>query len=430
MSAHDHDHHHDHQVVPSDPALRTKALESLLVEKGLVDRAALDALVDAYENKIGPRNGARVVARAWVDPAYKERLLNNASAAIAELGYGGAQGEHMVVLENTSNVHNLVVCTLCSCYPWPILGLPPVWYKSAPYRSRSVIDPRGVLREFGLELPAGRRGSRLRQHRGGPLPRLAGKTGRHGKHDRRGTCGPGHAGLHDRRRQGPAPSWRPGMNGIHDMGGMQDMGPIQREENEPVFHQPWEGRVFAMNRAIAAWRKWNIDAGRYGIEMLPPADYLRMSYYEKWLTRNLELLVKSGLVTREELETGAPAPGSQKATPPLTAAAVSAIAGLRGNFMREVPEAKARFELGQQVRARNMNPVGHTRLPRYARGKKGTVVRCHGVFVFPDTNAHFLGEQPQHLYSVRFAARELWGEDAAPRDSVCIDMWDSYLDHA
>ena len=152
MSAHDHDHHHDHQVVPSGPALRTKALESLLVEKGLVDRAALDALVDAYENKIGPRNGARVVARAWVDPAYKERLLNDGSAAIAELGFGGAQGEHMVVLENSPSVHNLVVCTLCSCYPWPILGLPPVWYKSAPYRSRSVIDPRGVLREFGLEL--------------------------------------------------------------------------------------------------------------------------------------------------------------------------------------------------------------------------------------------------------------------------------------
>jgi nitrile hydratase subunit alpha len=123
------------------------------VEKGLVDRAALDALVDAYENKIGPRNGARVVARAWVDPAYKERLLNNAPAAIAELGYGAVQDEHLVVVENSPRVHNLVVCTLCSCYPWPMLGLPPVWYKSAPYRSRAVIDPRGVLREFGLELP-------------------------------------------------------------------------------------------------------------------------------------------------------------------------------------------------------------------------------------------------------------------------------------
>ena len=150
--AHEHSHGHDHQVVPSDPALRVKALESLLVEKGLVDRAALDALIDTYEHKVGPRNGAQVVARAWADPAYKQRLLTNSDAAIAELGYGGLQGEHMVVVENTAKMHNLVVCTLCSCYPWPVLGLPPVWYKSAPYRSRSVIDPRGVLREFGLEL--------------------------------------------------------------------------------------------------------------------------------------------------------------------------------------------------------------------------------------------------------------------------------------
>ena len=150
-----HQHEHEHQAVPSDPALRVKALESLLVEKGLVDRAALDALVDAYEHKIGPRNGARVVARAWVDPAYKTRLLADANQAIAEFGYISGQGDRMVVIENTPRVHNLIVCTLCSCYPWPVLGLPPVWYKSAPYRSRAVIDPRGVLREFGLELPEG-----------------------------------------------------------------------------------------------------------------------------------------------------------------------------------------------------------------------------------------------------------------------------------
>jgi nitrile hydratase len=130
-----------------------KSLESLLVEKGLVDRAALDALIDTYEHKVGPRNGAQVVARAWVDSAFKQRLLADSDKAIAELGYGGQQGEHMVVVENTPAVHNMVVCTLCSCYPWPVLGLPPVWYKSAAYRSRSVIDPRGVLREFGLELP-------------------------------------------------------------------------------------------------------------------------------------------------------------------------------------------------------------------------------------------------------------------------------------
>ena len=150
---HDHEHSHDHSTVPSDPALRVKALESLLVEKGLVEPTALDAIVEYYEHKVGPRNGGRVVARAWTDPAYKTRLLTDATAAIAELGYSGRQGEHMVAVENTPAVHNIVVCTLCSCYPWPVLGLPPAWYKSAAYRSRSVIEPRVVLREFGLDLP-------------------------------------------------------------------------------------------------------------------------------------------------------------------------------------------------------------------------------------------------------------------------------------
>jgi nitrile hydratase subunit alpha len=149
----DHDHGHVDAGPPlSDPQLRVKALESLLTDKGLVDPVALDRLIDTYETKVGPRNGARVVARAWVDPAYRQRLLADASAAVAELGYGGREGEHLVVLENTPKIHNLVVCTLCSCYPWPVLGLPPVWYKAAPYRSRAVIDPRGVLGEFGLEI--------------------------------------------------------------------------------------------------------------------------------------------------------------------------------------------------------------------------------------------------------------------------------------
>ena len=148
-----HHHHHDHQAVPSDLTLRVKALESLLTEKGIVGPAALDALVDHFEHKTGPRNGARVVAKAWVDPAFKQRLLADAPSAIAELGFASHQGEHMVALENGPKVHNLVVCTLCSCYPWPLLGLPPVWYKSTAYRSRAVIDPRGTLREFGLELP-------------------------------------------------------------------------------------------------------------------------------------------------------------------------------------------------------------------------------------------------------------------------------------
>ena len=157
---HEHPEHHgepsisgEHHKAPEAlMALRVKALESLLVDKGLVDPAALDLLVETYERNIGPRNGAKVVARAWVDPAYKERLLKDATSAIAELGYSGIQGEDMVVVENTPTVHNMVVCTLCSCYPWPTLGLPPVWYKSAPYRARAVSDPRGVLREFGVEL--------------------------------------------------------------------------------------------------------------------------------------------------------------------------------------------------------------------------------------------------------------------------------------
>jgi len=146
-------HEHQHTKPPSDVELRVRALESLLVEKQLVDPAALDEIVDAYQYKIGPRNGAAVVARAWVDPKYKARLLRDSNAAIRELAFSGVQGEDMVVVENTPTVHNVLVCTLCSCYPWPTLGLPPVWYKAAPYRSRVVIDPRGVLSEFGLDVP-------------------------------------------------------------------------------------------------------------------------------------------------------------------------------------------------------------------------------------------------------------------------------------
>ena len=143
---------HTHNAPPSDVAMRVKALESLLTEKGLLDPAAIDALVDTYQNRIGPRNGAKVVARAWMDPDYKSRLLQDGTKAISELGFSGVQGEDMVVVENTDEVHNVVVCTLCSCYPWPTLGLPPIWFKSAPYRARAVIDPRGVLKEFGVEV--------------------------------------------------------------------------------------------------------------------------------------------------------------------------------------------------------------------------------------------------------------------------------------
>ena len=151
---HDHDHHHDHGSELTETQRRVRALESILVEKGYVDPVALDELVETYETKVGPHNGARVVAKAWADPEYRAWLFSDSGAAIESLGYGGRQGENIVALENTPDVHNMVVCTLCSCYPWPVLGLPPVWYKSAPYRSRAVSDPRGVLRDFGVELPA------------------------------------------------------------------------------------------------------------------------------------------------------------------------------------------------------------------------------------------------------------------------------------
>jgi nitrile hydratase beta subunit len=216
---------------------------------------------------------------------------------------------------------------------------------------------------------------------------------------------------------------------VHDMGGMQDMGPVKGEKNEPVFHHPWEGRVFAITRSMSAWRKWNLNALRHQRELIPPADYLRMSYYEIWLAGLLELSVKHGLFTREEMKNGKPAAGSPRLTPALTADKVPQLVAHGTPASRDVPVVP-RFQIGQSVRARNINPVGHTRLPRYARGKLGTVERDHGVFVFPDTDAHFLGEKPQHVYAVRFLARELWGDQGKPQDKVYLAMWDDYLEPA
>jgi len=221
------------------------------------------------------------------------------------------------------------------------------------------------------------------------------------------------------------------MNGIHDMGGLQDMGPIVREHNEPVFHASWESRVYAMMRVLRTQRGlWNLDASRSGIESLPPIDYLRMSYYERWFTWMRKTLVASGNLTPEELESGKPTPGmSRAATPLVTAGAAATFAETRGSAKRDVP-AVARFKPGDLVCGRNMHPTHHTRLPRYVRGKCGDVMVDRGVFVFPDTHAHQQGEQPQHLYSVRFKARELWGGRASARDYVYLDLWDSYLERA
>lgn len=217
------------------------------------------------------------------------------------------------------------------------------------------------------------------------------------------------------------------MNSVHDMGGMEGMGPIEAEANEPVFHEPWEGRVLALIQAAGAWGKWNIDASRHSRERIPGPEYLRASYYEKHLLGFLTILAETGLVTREELESGTPAPGAAKATPPLTAELVDAVLS-KGNPVEREADAPPIFQPGDAVRARNTHPHGHTRLPRYARGRRGVIHHHHGTHVFPDANAHFKGEQPHHLYSVRFEAAELWGPDATGRGAVYIDLWEPYLE--
>lgn len=219
------------------------------------------------------------------------------------------------------------------------------------------------------------------------------------------------------------------MNGVHDMGGMHGFGPVQREADEPVFHYRWEARTFALRQASGALGKWNIDMARHANERMPPEEYLPATYYERWLAGLECLLVESGLVTRAELASGK----SERAAPAgLVAFSPERVdtAVRTGGRYRVEATVPPGFTIGARVAARNINPIGATRLPRYARGKRGIVDRDHGVFVFPDANAARLGEKPQHLYSVRFSARELWGAQAAPKDSVCLDLWEDYLESA
>ena len=218
------------------------------------------------------------------------------------------------------------------------------------------------------------------------------------------------------------------MNGIHDMGGMHGMGPVVIEKNEPVFHSGWEARALALNLACGYHRKWNIDVSRHSRERIPPAEYLAATYYEKWL-RGLEtLLVENGLVTARELETGR----TESRTSGLTALQVPEVASFLGNrrHARLDDDVPPKFRPGERVLAHNDHPIGHTRLPRYARGRRGVIDRDHGVFIFADTHAMTRDPKPQHCYSVRFAARELWGPAASARDSVYVDLWDDHLDPA
>jgi nitrile hydratase beta subunit len=216
------------------------------------------------------------------------------------------------------------------------------------------------------------------------------------------------------------------MNGVHDMGGMHGLGPLVPEQNEPVWHAPWEARVYAMSGAMGAWRQWNIDEGRHVLERMPADEYLRATYYEKWLYGLVEKAVRHGLVTREEVATGRADPAAAKVTPPLTAEAVPEIQRRGGSTTRAV-ERQPIFQVGDAVRTRNIHPPTHTRLPRYARDKPGVVTALHGAHVFPDSNASLQGENAQPLYTIKFRARDLWGEAANPRDTVCIDLWEDYL---
>jgi nitrile hydratase len=219
------------------------------------------------------------------------------------------------------------------------------------------------------------------------------------------------------------------MNGVHDMGGMDGFGKVEPEPNEPVFHEPWEGRVMAMNRAMGATGVWNIDVGRFSREMLPAHVYLASSYYRKWYLGLEQMLLERGLVDADEIAAGhALRPGKPLRRGKFDVAAVDRVM-TRGSFSRPAPAA-ARFKPGDRVRAKNIHPVGHTRLPRYVRGHVGVVERLHGSHVFPDTVVAGLGESPQWLYTVCFDSRELWGDDADPTVKVSIDAFEPYLDSA
>ena len=217
------------------------------------------------------------------------------------------------------------------------------------------------------------------------------------------------------------------MDGIHDMGGMDGFGSIPIESDEPIFHATWEGRVYAINTAIGVWGKWNIDAGRYGIEVLDPALYLRSSYYERWLYRNENLMVEHDLITQDELDSGK-ASGGDRGTPPDAEEIFEK--QRKSRSFRVDADIAPKFAPGDTITVRNIHPKTHTRIPRYVRSKRGVIDRDHGVFIFPDTNAQFQGKKPQRVYSVMFPAQELWGPDAPEQDKIYLDLWDDYMDPA
>jgi nitrile hydratase beta subunit len=219
------------------------------------------------------------------------------------------------------------------------------------------------------------------------------------------------------------------MNGIHDMGGMHGFGLITREVDEPVFHERWEARAHALHTAVGAWRKWDTDLFRFKVECISCEEYLRMSYYERRFLALTELVIEKGLVSKVEFETGHPADDAPRVSPALNEAGVKRMFSPRRPVLQTEP-ASPRYQIGDAVRTKNINPVHHTRLPRYARGKVGIIDILHGEWVFPDANVQGLGKTKQHLYTVRFTARGLWGDAASSQDTVCVELWEDYLDAA
>ena len=423
---HEHDHDHDDHSHLSETELRVRALESILVEKGYVDPKALDVLIETYETKVGPHNGARVVARAWADANYKTRLLKDATAAIAEFGFTGRQGEHMVAVENTGKVHNLVVCTLCSCYPWTVLGLPPVWYKSAPYRSRAVSEPRSVLADFGVTLPGDKEikvWDSTAEIRYLVVPqRPAGTDGWNEERlaalvTRDSMIG---TGL-------PKSPGRTPMNGAHDMGGTMGFGPVVAREKRA-----------GLPCAVGAPRvRDHARGGRRPLEPGPiafgaRADARRSSIWQRPITRSGSRGSRSCWPSAASSRRTKSPPARFSMRRRIRRSSSPRIGWLwrfpKADRRRVPASAPQRFQVGDRVRARNMHPAGHTRLPRYVRGHAGTITHVHGVHVLPDANSTGRGEDPQWLYTVRFTARELWGEAADPTCSVSVDAWESYLE--
>ena len=392
-----------------------RALESVLVAKGYVDPAAVDAIVETYEHEVGPHLGAAVVARAWVDPEFASRLLADATSAVAELGISGRQGrapdrrrEHRGRAQ-PRGLHAVLVLPVDR--PGPAAGL-------VQERALSVEGGERSARRVGqLRRDVGRRrdGARARLHCGGSLPR--GAFAACWVVQRGGARCDGHSRRDDRRGRA--------VNGAHDMGGAHGFGPVVAEVDE-LFHGDWERRVLGLVVALGAAGRWNVNIDKsLARETRDPAEYLSLSYYEIWLAGLERLLVENGLLMAEELERGE----SLAAPSPVRVLAPDEVRGMlaRGGPADRPAPRPPRFGVGDHVRTLNDHPRGHTRLPRYARGHEGVIERIHGCHVFADR--HALGdEDPQWLYSVVFDAVELWGADADPRSQVSFDAFEPYLE--